>query len=259
MDSPIHFLFCPGVYNIKRTILIDNAQGVFPVTFKKMSISSSEEGEVLLNYNGPKFNSPFFRVEKGLLELRDVRVSHQSSGVNVWGENAAIYLEAENGSASFCGVRCAITSKSGRGIVVSNHGVLNLRHCNIHSCAASGIYLTGGYCNAHIASSDIVGNGIGNGNGGLAPGNPGICIESGAVSIFDSNISHNSTSGICVFDTDQRSLELSDSDVIGNGEMPLDLRYGGPHALSIRVAVERNRNHLGDSGSTRSRSALSNT
>lgn len=257
MDSSVHFLFRPGAYNIQRTIWIRGTQSSTHFTFEKMNNQQSEEGEVFLNYKGTKPNSPLFLVEKGMLLLRELQLSHQSSGVDLWGGNAAIHVEARNGLALLCGDRCAITSKSGRGIVVSNSGMLNLEHCNIHSCAATGIYISGRYSAAQIVSTDIVGNG--NGGQGLSRGHSGICLEDGTVSVLDSNISHNSASGISLVTTDERCLEMSDSDVIHNGVMSLDLPSVGAHALSRSiVAYERKGNRLGDSGLTRPRSTLPN-
>lgn len=253
-----------------RTVLIHGTRGPIQVTFEKISCQQSGplhqrrsrnnfDGDVFLSYDGPKSNCPLFCVENGVLVLRGLRLSHQSSGVDLWGGNAVIHVEARNGLAQVSVEGCDITSKSGRGIAISNGGKLTVNQSSIHSCAATGVYISDSNSTARIASTDIVFNGIGGQR--LARGHSGVCLENnGTVSIRDCNISLNSGSGISIINTEVWRLNLSDSDVIGNGAKPLDFPNADADVLSSSIpALIRNGNRLDDSGPTRPRSALPHT
>jgi hypothetical protein len=177
--------------------------------------------DVTLVYDGLKANYPLFCVEAGTLLLRNLRLIHQSTGFDLWAGNAAIQVQARKRLAHVSMERCEVTSRSGRGIVVSNGGKLTLRQCNVHSCAATGIYMSGSNSTAKIASTDILGNG--NGRRGLVGGHSGVYLENGIASIHDSNISHNSSAGIYMVTREEWRLSLSDSDLVGNGALQLDL------------------------------------
>lgn len=283
VHSSVHVLFRPGIYNIQKTILICADQGQIQVTFEKiMNFQPAStvchhreiimydpthttrhqgfQGEVFLNFIGSKSNCPLFRVENGHLVIRELQLRHKSSGFDIWGGNAVIHVEAKHGLARVSLERCDISSRSGRGIVITNDGKLMLRQCIIHGCAATGVYICGSDSTAEITLTDIIGNG--HGGRGLARGHSGVCLENGIVAIVDSNISHNSASGISVITTEEWRLKLSQSDLIGNGAKPLDLPNGRTLPSILRTGERNNNNNgnrLGASGPTRHRSALPQT
>jgi hypothetical protein len=218
------------------------------VTFEKLNSPATShlksDTDVALVYDGLKANYPLFCVEGGTLLLRDLRLVHQSTGFDLWAGNAAVQVQARKRLAHVSMERCDVTSKSGRGIVVSNGGKLTLHQCNVHSCAATGIYMSGSNSTAKIASTDIIGNG--NGRRGLAGGHSGVYLQDGVASIHDSNISHNSSAGIYMVTREEWRLNLSDSDLVGNGALQLNLpaRNVAAHGHRLNILEPRRRSEL---------------
>jgi hypothetical protein len=235
-----------------------------PEFLDDMSMSESEdfdepqENDVVLQSAIPclKRNTPLFRVSRGGLVLRNIRLLHKSMGVAIWSGNAAIHVEvrqkegttASKARASAVLEHCEITSSTGRGIVISTGGEVGMKNCYIHNCAATGIYVGGSpESKVRLDTIDITYNGNGNQAGGISRSHSGICLEFGQIEILNSNISFNTASGISLVWSQEVKIMIKDSDLIGNGLMPLDTPFdarvddAGVFPLLHNISVQGNR------------------
>lgn len=190
----------------------------------------TNQNDVIINspVSYRKSNKPLFRISRGTLILRNVRLNHKTMGVDIWGGNCAIHVEPEKSRdhhvAAAILQSCEVTSTTGRGIVVLAGAHVQLTDCYIHSCAATGIYIGGGTPESMVTikSSDIAGNGHGNRSGGIPRLHSGICLEAGHAEVINCNISQNTASGITLVRSEQVRLKLIDSDLISNGMHPVE-------------------------------------
>lgn len=196
-----------------------------------------------------KPNEPLFKVAQGTLVLKQIRLQHFSAGVDIWSGNSAIHVAPSRGRRDSSGgddegrrpkavvvlEQCEVTSSSGRGIVCADGGQVHLTDCHVHSCAATGIYLSGEQSFANVMRTDVTGNGIGNLlSGGIARGHSGIYLEEGTASILDCNVSLNTASGISIVSDQEQEVQeqqltqqltVANTDIVGNGNVPLDVDH----------------------------------
>jgi len=212
-----------------------------------------------------KHNQPVVKVRRGSCILRNLELRHISDGLDIWNGNAVVQIQpllspdevpipvAPMPTAFLDHVD--ITSESGRGVVNIDGGNLTLRHCHIHDCAATGVYVCAASSELTMEHSDIVRNGGGNRKHGrgIARGHSGIYLEQGLAEIFDSSISQNCLTGISAVSPVNAILHLSESEFVSNGTIQLDMPDIGTTAHRKSSTREV---YTSNSGSPRSRSAL---
>ena len=119
---------------------------------------------------------------------------------------------------------CDIMSLSGRGVVVIDGAISSIHNCNVHTCAATGIYVGGAGSLANMTQTDVVENGTGNTRTihsnerrrGVARGHSGVYVENGLATLRNCNISGNTLTGISAVSTDEARLHIEDSDIRAN-------------------------------------------
>lgn len=209
-------------------------------------------------------NEPVFRVQQGVLQLKNVEIQHYSHGTDIWNGNAAVQIQpfmGENNAPTLIGPRpvavlynVQISSRSGRGIVNIDGGNLIVCDSVVRDCAATGIYIGGPGSEAIIHRADVIRNGIGNRTRrGVARGHSGIYLEQGITKIHDCNVSNNTLTGISVVSPDNAFLTLENSDIISNGTYQLELPTLG--TLSRRSSLLQS-NRMSVNGDSRNRSGL---
>lgn len=180
-----------------------------------------------------KQNKPLIYVQEGLLHLKNIDLCHYSSGTDIWRGNAALQLQPlldTQGIPSTTVIRqptailnnVDVMSQSGRGIVAIDGGRVIARKCRIHHCAATGLFVAGLGSEATVEDCDIVSNGVGNrlSSRGVAPGHSGIFVSQGYARVINSNVSHNSLTGISPAQSMNNSeVQIVNSTLIGNGTM----------------------------------------
>jgi hypothetical protein len=184
-------------------------------------------------------NEPLFRVIRGKLMLKGLCLEHVSMGIDIWSGNAAIQVQSDDGEMTEAPLPSTVAkaavvlesveviSSSGRGIVVLGGAHLHIKDSYIHDCAATGVYVGGSGSRAVLEAVDVTENGMGNLRvGGIVRGHSGIYIDQGVVSITDCNVSRNSSSGIAVISPDQTELTLKKTDILTNGNTPIDIHAG---------------------------------
>ena len=203
-----------------------------------------------------RHNEPVFRVSQGVLRLTDLEIQHNSHGLDIWNGNAAVQvqppqIEEETGGAPWPahlprpvavleGVK--VTSRSGRGVVNIDGGRVIVRRCAVTDCAATGVYIGGPGSSAYISETDVLRNGVGNARGGrrgIARGHSGVYLEQGVARIEQSNVSHNTLTGVSVVSPDNAAVHLEDSTLLSNGTYQLELPPPGS-ASRRRCVTERN-------------------
>jgi len=190
-------------------------------------------GRAVLSFRTGRLNEPAFRVQRGTLELVDLDIVHCSGGNDIWNGNAAVQVQppiAQNGEPIVTPesimptaiVRgCDVRSNSGRGVVAIDGGTTKVKGCNIHHCAATGIYVGGPGSRAEIETTDVVYNGRGNlsttrRGGGVGRGHSGVYLEQGHARLTDCNVSDNALTGISAVSHDNATLVLERSDLVSN-------------------------------------------
>ncbi|KAL7564357.1 hypothetical protein ACA910_001510 [Epithemia clementina (nom. ined.)] len=217
-----------------------------------------------------RMNEPVIRVQRGQFSAQNLNIEHSSHGLDIWNGNAAIQIQPpqqdqegppselpqnELPVANLRGLR--VTSRSGRGIVTIDGGQLVMNDSHVYECAATGVYIGGRGTRATVTTSDVVRNGLGSrGNarrsGGIARNHSGIYLEQGVAEILDCNVSNNTLTGITAVSTDNATLVLRDSDLMGNGTFQLEI----PSRNARGITMQQNR--LEASGTGRTRAALEN-
>ena len=221
----------------------------------------------LLCLESRRENEPIIRIRQGTVNIRGLKFIHYCEGTDIWNGNAAVQVQrafGDNGrplrveppsvlpTANVSD--CDIMSLSGRGIVVIDGGISHIHNTNVHTSAATGVYVGGAGSMATMTQTDIVDNGTGNTRNsasrgrGVARGHSGVYVEQGLAKMNDCNISSNSLTGISAISTVQARLHIEDSDIRGNRSDQMEL----PPIDSGR-SVNRN-NVISSSGTGRPRS-----
>eukprot|EP00814_Leptocylindrus_danicus_P019741 CAMPEP_0116018508 /NCGR_PEP_ID=MMETSP0321-20121206/8688_1 /TAXON_ID=163516 /ORGANISM="Leptocylindrus danicus var. danicus, Strain B650" /LENGTH=591 /DNA_ID=CAMNT_0003488911 /DNA_START=178 /DNA_END=1953 /DNA_ORIENTATION=+ len=215
-----------------------------------------------------KANEPIIRVKQGTFCLNKVNLVHNCTGNDIWNGNAAVQVQpllTSNGSPvlpphpnmapNAIVSNCDIKSVSGRGVVAIDGGKTHISNCYIHDCAATGIYVGGSGSSAFVEQTDVLLNGNGNETArrGIARGHSGIYLEQGSAVLRDCNISSNSLTGISAVSSDNCSLVVENSDLVGNGSMQLEMP---PHGTASRARCVSRNNVVMSNGQGRSRSGL---
>ena len=213
-------------------------------------------------------NEPVFRIRQGKLVLKNLDLVHSCNGTDIWNGNAAVQvqplfeatdnpLDSVPSSLRPTAIlhKVGITSFSGRGVVNIDGGSMSLIQCNIHHCAATGIYIGGKGSLALLEETDIVKNGNGNilNRRGISRGHSGLYLEQGTTLVKNCNISENALTGISAISTDNATILVENSDLIANATVQLEM----PPTDSISGGRSMSRNNtLASEGSSRSRSGL---
>lgn len=212
-----------------------------------------------------KRNQPVVKVRRGSCVLRNLELRHTSDGQDIWNGNSVVQIQPPHDEdqvpipvsprPTALLDHVDITSASGRGVVNIDGGNLTLRHCYIHNCAATGVYVGAALSKLTIDHSDIIRNGNGNQQHqrGVARGHSGIYLEQGLAEITDSNISHNCLTGISAVSPVNSILHLSKSELVSNGTTQLEMPDIGTTAHRRSSTREV---HSSNSGNPRPRSAL---
>lgn len=230
------------------------------------AVPQPERAEIILQTQ--KANEPMIRVKQGTFCLNKVNLVHNCTGNDIWNGNAAIQVQpvlASNGSPVLPSQpnmapnavvsNCDIKSVSGRGVVAIDGGKTHITNCYVHDCAATGIYVGGAGSSAFVEQTDVILNGNGNETArrGIARGHSGVYLEQGSAVMRDCNISSNSLTGISAVSSDNCSLLIENSDLIGNGSMQLEIP---PHGTSSRARCVSRNNVVMSNGNGRGRSGL---
>jgi len=223
---------------------------------------------VLIVLKTDRQNEPIIRVQQGTFKLKNVDLIHNCSGTDIWNGNSAIQVQPPldpdgepiaNFQPSIPPTaildKVDIKSVSGRGIVAIDGGIALINHCHIHHCAATGIYVGGPGSIATIKHSDVIHNGDGNPSNrrGIARGHSGIYLEQGQATIEDSNVSHNSLTGVSAVSTDNATLQVECTDLVANGTLQIEMPPAG--SLSRVRSFCRN-NLISKEGMGRTRSGI---
>lgn len=211
-------------------------------------------------------SEPIIRVRQGIVNLRGLKFVHYCEGTDIWNGNAAVQVQrafGRNGrplrveppsiipTANLSD--CDIMSLSGRGIVIIDGSTSHIHNCNVHTSAATGVYVGGAGSKALLTQTDVVDNGTGNTrntsrNRGVARGHSGVYVEQGLAKMHDCNISGNTLTGISAVSTVQARLHIEESDIRANRSDQMEL----PSPESGR-SVNRN-NTIAQDGPGRPRS-----
>lgn len=196
----------------------------------------------LLCLESRKDNEPIIRVRQGNVNLRGLKFVHYCEGTDIWNGNSAIQVQRAFGrhgrplrvdppsvlpTANVSD--CDVMSLSGRGIVVIDGGLSHIHNCNVHTSAATGVYVGGSGSMATMTQTDVVDNGTGNtrnssrGGRGVARGHSGVYVEQGLAKMKDCNISNNSLTGISAVSTVQARLHIEESDIRANRSDQMEL------------------------------------
>lgn len=211
---------------------------------------------------------PVFQIRQGQMRLSSITLVHNARGTDIWNGQSAVQVqpritrresplpleEGNNPPTAFI-EKCKITSVSGRGVVVIDGGGAVIRGSYIRDCAGTGIYVGSAGSHVLIEGSDVVQNGFGNQHrtkNAIQRGHSGIYIEQGVAIMRDCNVSNNCLTGISAVSANNAILTLTDSDVVANGTLQIELPEQGSRARRrsslVSVSVD---------GEPRSRSGLS--
>ena len=199
----------------------------------------------LLCLESGRENEPVIRVRQGTLNIRGLKIFHYCEGTDIWNGNAAVQVQSAFGwngrplrveSPSITPTAnlsdCDIMSLSGQGVVVIDGAISSIHNCNVHTCAATGIYVGGSGSLTNMTETDVIENGTGNtrtaiyGNErrrGVARGHSGVYVENGLATLRDCNISGNTLTGISAISTDEARLHIEDSDIRANRSDQMEL------------------------------------
>jgi hypothetical protein len=249
----------PGQYSMPEAVIVHATRRTTRITVQGMSLPETftpgvtslalfdrDASRVKLVSNTRLRNEPLFRVLRGELMLKNLCLEHMSMGIDIWSGNAAIMVRPDVGEATLRpstspGAKAAavlesveVVSHSGRGIVVLDGAHVRIKDSYIHDCAATGMYVGGHDSRAVLEAVDVTENGTGNHRvGGIVRGHSGIYIDQGVVSITDCNVSQNSASGVSVISPDLTELTLTKTDILTNGNRPIDVHVGSLDRLVI--------------------------
>jgi len=216
-----------------------------------------------------RHNEPAFRVSQGVLRLKNLEIQHNSHGLDIWNGNAAVQIQPPSPPPTddepnprdhlprpmAVLEKVQVTSRSGRGIVNIDGGKVIIHRCAVSDCAATGIYIGGPGSSAYIEETDVIRNGVGNPRPrrGIARGHSGIYLEQGVARIQESNVSHNTLTGISVVSPENAVLHLEDSTLLSNGTYQLELP---PPGTTSRQRCVTERNTMAPTGEAELRSGL---
>ena len=216
-----------------------------------------------------RHNEPAFRVSQGVLRLSNLEIQHNSHGLDIWNGNAAVQVQPPSPPTTDDEAnprdhlprpmavleKVQVTSRSGRGIVNIDGGKVIIHRCAVSDCAATGIYIGGPGSSAYIEETDVIRNGVGNPRPrrGIARGHSGIYLEQGVARIQESNVSHNTLTGISVVSPENAALHLEDSTLLSNGTYQLELP---PPGTTSRQRCVTERNTMAPTGEAELRSGL---
>jgi hypothetical protein len=198
----------------------------------------------LLCLESSRENEPVIRVRQGTVNVRGLKLVHYCEGTDIWNGNAAIQVQrafgrngrplrvehpSVNPTANLSD--CDIMSLSGRGLVVIDGAMSSIHNCNVHTCAATGIYVGGSGSEVRVSQTDVIDNGTGNTRTmhsierrrGVARGHSGVYVENGLATMSDCNISGNTLTGISATSTDEARLHIENSDVRANRSDQMEL------------------------------------
>jgi hypothetical protein len=260
-SSNVRILVRPGQYNMPKVVTIHAIRRTVQVTVEALRLpetfirdddshdysNDGSEGRLvtLISHTSLR-NEPIFRVIRGKLMLKGLCLEHVSMGIDIWSGNAAIQVQSDDGEMTEPPLPSAVAkaavvlesvevvSYSGRGIVVLDGAHVHIKDSYIHDCAATGVYVGGNGSRAVLEAVDVTDNGMGNLRvGGSVRGHSGVYIDQGVVSITDCNVSRNSSSGIAVISPDQTELTLKKTDILTNGNTPVDIHAGNANLIVI--------------------------
>jgi hypothetical protein len=255
----VRILVRPGRYYMSEVVTVHATRRTTRIAVEAMKLPETciydensfeydllEDRQVKLVSHTSLRNEPLFRVIRGKLVLKNMSLEHVSLGINIWSGNAAIQVQPDNAEttqpppsstvakAALLLQSSEVVSHSGRGIVVLGGAHAQIKDSYIHDCAATGVYVGGDGSRAVLEAVDVTENGMGNQRvGGIVRGHSGIYIDQGIVSITDCNVSHNSSSGIAVISPDQTELTLKKTDILTNGNTPVDVHDGNAGRIVI--------------------------
>eukprot|EP00522_Entomoneis_paludosa_P015589 CAMPEP_0172446726 /NCGR_PEP_ID=MMETSP1065-20121228/6265_1 /TAXON_ID=265537 /ORGANISM="Amphiprora paludosa, Strain CCMP125" /LENGTH=670 /DNA_ID=CAMNT_0013197915 /DNA_START=9 /DNA_END=2021 /DNA_ORIENTATION=+ len=215
-----------------------------------------------------KQNEPVFRVRQGHFNATNLNIEHYSGGSDIWNGNAAIQIQPPQPDqegpppplrrdllpvAQLTGLR--VTSRTGRGVVTIDGGQLTCTQTRVYDCAATGIYVGGRGTRARVVETDVLRCGLGSRsssrrNAGIARGHSGVYLEQGVVDIIDCNVSNNTLTGITAVSNENSTLNLTDSDLLGNGSFQLEIPSRNARGIHMR------QNRLESQGTGRIRATL---
>ena len=92
------------------------------------------------------------------LTLTNLSIVHSVPGIDIWNSNTAIKA---TGNVGLCVRNCFVTSRSGRGIVVSGQAAADLVESSLFACAGTGLYVGDEGTEVVVSKCNIVNNGYG--------------------------------------------------------------------------------------------------
>jgi hypothetical protein len=257
----VRILVRPGRYPMREAVTVHATRRTARIAVEAMrlpeacihddasrdySYGGAEDRLVTLASHTSLRNEPLFRVIRGKLILKGLYLEHVSMGIDIWSGNAAIQVQSDDGEMTEAPLPSTVAkaavdlesvevvSYSGRGIVVLGGAHVHIKDSYIHDCAATGVYVGGSGSRVVLEAVDVTENGMGNLRvGGIVRGHSGVYIDQGVVSITDCNVSLNSSSGIAVISPDQTELTLKKTDILTNGNTPVDIHAGNADLIVI--------------------------
>jgi len=266
-NRTVTVLLRPGRHYVKDAIHVEGVHRMVQISIETMQMpwqKRQHKVATLISNTGNRRDEPLIRVVKGEVQLKNVRLRHESVGTDIWNGNAAIQIRPRQRnrpssssppstgdagtddvaiqgfpklpSASVHLAQVQVSSSSGRGIVTQDDGLLCMHDSCVHDCAATGVYVGGPYAQALLRDCDIVNNGTGNSHaiGGVSRRHSGIYVEKGMADLRRCSVAKNTSAGISVISSTEGLLKLSQCDVIANGGTPLELPLDSLDRHSIR-------------------------
>mmetsp|Transcript_49205 Transcript_49205/g.96224 ORF Transcript_49205/g.96224 Transcript_49205/m.96224 type:complete len:489 (+) Transcript_49205:63-1529(+) len=206
----------PGIYREEQTIQ-------FHKNIALTTVQSPHENRRNLRYaiiatpllSDSLMNMPLLSVDNPdvHITLTRIRAVHRSFGDDLWNGNCALFVN--RGRAEIR--QCSFQSDSGRGVVVSNGGMLSMDTCVVHDCAATGIYAGDYGTKATLTRTEVVRNG--RGGECVPPGHSGLYVEGARVEVRGSFVGFNYLTGVSA--VRDGHVSVTESDVFSNGAAPM--------------------------------------
>jgi hypothetical protein len=227
-------------YNFDKSSMSDLMEGIMNGDYP-LSCIDGDNPTAFLIYEAQDDDEPCIRIRKGAATIRGLKFLHYANGTDIWNGNAAIQVQGPfhkhqplpivrpSIPPTAHVIDCDIQSLSGRGMVSIDGGITRVDGCNIHNCAATGLYLGGIGSVATVTRTDVYENGNGNerarqqGRTNVSRGHSGIYVEQGIARVRDCNISKNSLTGMSGIHQEKATLQIENSDIISNGSVQLEL------------------------------------
>lgn len=256
-------------HNFNESSMSDIMEGIMKGNYP-LSCVEGENPTAFLIFEAKHENEPCVRVRQGSVTLRGLKFLHYAHGKDIWNGNTAIQVQGPFNGNQPISIRspsiaptanvidCDIQSLSGRGMVSIDGGIARVDRCNIHNCAATGLYLGGLGSAATITCSDIYENGNGNDRRRregeqVTRGHSGVYVEQGIARIRDCNISKNSLTGMSGIHQDKATLQIENSDIVSNGSVQLELPPQGSVSRGRSFSRGNNISAFPGTGQPRSR------